>query len=411
MELFFIGFRNVARNWRRSILNIVAIAIGVTFLIFGQGWIRGYYNTIYTGVRNFDTGDVQVLRSGYLDEQRRLPLDVAIRNYAQVATRLKADPDVYEVTPRIDFSATVSSDRGSVRVLGRAIDPETESRITVLKQFIQKGSYLQSNKGQVLIGRPLADKLGVSVGDTIPLAAVDKYSAENYIEATVAGIYYFGYPPVDDNTVYVDLATAQQLLDMPGEATRLIVKLKSGISEADGLRSIQKVVAGTQDVAYSWRSFAQAVVLATSGDIGGFKIIMVVIYLLIIIGILNSMSMSVQERTREIGTLRAIGTRRRQLIGMFLSESVWLSLFGAAVGCILGGLIVYYMETVGFDFSKFSTNDLPIPFGKRFTGDYLPIDFLFGIAVGVGTAIIGSIFPVRRASRLNIAWSLGAHIE
>lgn len=411
MELIRIALRNVARNWRRSVLNVVAIAVGVAVMIFGQGWVRGYYETIYTGIRNFDTGDVQVLRDGYMAQQRRLPLDIAIDNYRALADRIKGDPSVEAVTPRIDFSATIGTDVGSVPVLGRAIDPREEAKITVIKQFIDQGSYLEANGGGVLIGAPLAKKLKVSVGDTVSVSAVDRYSAQNYIQAVVRGIYQFGYPPVDQNMVFVDLSTAQELLGMHGQATRLVVKLKHGVGESYGLASVRKQLVGTGETAYSWRRFAQAVVLATQSDIGGFRIMMVIMYLLIIIGILNSMSMSVQERTREIGTLRAIGIRRPQLVGLFLSEGAWLALFGAVLGAILGGVIVYFMEVVGFDFSSISSVDMPIPFGHKFTGDYLPRDFLMAAAVAVVTAVAGSFLPIRRASRRNIADSLGAHVE
>ncbi len=411
MEILRIGFRNVTRNWRRSVLNIVAIAIGVSVMIFGQGWVRGYYHTIYSGVRNFETGDVQILANGYLAEQRRLPLDMAIGNFQGLAAKVKNDPRVAAVAPRIDFSATIGTDKGSIRVLGRAIDPGSEAKVTVLKQFIQTGSYLKDNAGGVLLGAPLAKKLGVSVGDSVTVSAVDKYSAENYIQARVTGIYRFGYPPMDNNTIFIDLPTAQALLGMKAEATRLVVKLKPGVSEASGLAAVKNIVSGTKESAYSWRTFAQAVVLATSGDIGGFRITMVIMYLLIIIGILNSVSMSVQERTREIGTLRAIGIRRSQLMSIFLAEGFWIAILGSVVGCILGGAIAYYLGVVGFDFSKISSTDLPIPFGHKFTGDYLPIDFLLASAVGVLATVAGSYLPVRRASRRNIAWSLGAHIE
>ncbi|HUX13621.1 MAG TPA: FtsX-like permease family protein [Spirochaetia bacterium] len=412
MELFLLGYRNVARNFRRTILNVIAIAVGVAVLLFGQGWIRGYYNTIYTGVRNFETGDVQVLEKGYLDEQRRLPLDIAIGNYAELAAKIKTDPAVAAVAPRIEFSATVGTPAGSVRVLGRAIDPANEAKVTVTRQFMQQGHYLTSGSGGVLIGAPLAAKLGVKAGDTISVTAVDRYSAENYIQAVVEGVFRFGYPPVDENTLFIDLPTAQELLGMKGEATRLVVKLAPGVGETAGLQSVRKVLADAGQVrAYSWREFAQAVVIATSGDIGSFKIIMVIMYLLIVIGILNSMSMSVQERIREIGTLRAIGMKRGRLTSLFLSESVWIAIFGAIIGCVLGGVVVYYMEVVGFDFSKFSSTSLPIPWGHKFTGDYRPVDFLVATAVGIVTAIAGGFLPALRATKLNIAWSLGAHIN
>ena len=155
---------------------------------------------------------------------------------------------------------------------------------------------------------------------------------------------------------------------------------------------------------YSWRTFAAVIVSATSADIGGFWIILFVMFLLVVIGIVNSMSTAVQERTREIGTLRAIEIRRSQLVLLFLVEAASLALVAAAIGCVLGGLFAWYMTGVGFDFSTTSL-EMPISFGHRFTGDYRPVDFL------VASALAGSLLPTRRAARLFIPRSLSARVE
>ena len=409
MEIFLIGLRNIARNPRRSALNITALAIGVAMMIFGLGWIRGYSTTIYSGVKRLETGDLEVLREGYLEHERRLPLDIAIPDAASAAQRIEGESLVDAVAPRIDFSATVGTPAGTVRVLGRAIDPAAEARVTSIREFVTQGTYLLSDGG-VLLGAPLAAKLGARVGQLIALSAVDRYSVQNYVEVPVRGVFRFGYPSMDESLVMVDLATARGLLGMTGAATRLVVKLKQGASAATALASIGKSLAGTGEVVYSWRRFAEAIVTATTADIGGFWIVFLIIFLLIIIGILNSMSMSVQERTREIGTLRAIGIRRSQLTFLFMSEAASLALVAAAIGCLLGGAVAFYMQRVGFDFSSTSL-EMPIPFGHRFTGDYRLADFLTAAAVGIITALAGSLLPTRRAARLNISRSLGARVE
>ncbi len=410
MEILLVGFRNIARNPRRSILNITALSIGMALMIFGLGWIRGYSTTIYSGVRRLETGDLQVLREGYLDQERRLPLDIEIPDADSAALRIERDPLVAAAAPRIDFSATVGTQAGTVRVLGRAIDPEAEARVTAVREFVTGGKYLSADNGGVLLGAPLAAKLGVKAGQLIALSAVDKYSVQNYVEIPVQGIFRFGYPSMDENLVLVDLTTARGLLGMTDAATRLVVRLKEEASETTALASIGKNLAGTGNVAYSWRRFAAAIVTATSADIGGFWIVFLVIFLLIIIGMLNSMSMSVQERTREIGTLRAIGIRRSQLTFLFMSEAASLAVVAAAIGCLLGGLCALYMQQVGFDFSSTSL-EMPIPFGHRFTGDYRLSDFLTAAGVGVATALAGSLLPTRRASGLNISRSLGVRVE
>src|SRR5208337_611771 len=134
VEIFLIGFRNIARNPRRSLLNVIALSIGVAMMIFGLGWIRGYSTTIYDGVKRLETGDLQVLREGYLEQERRLPLDIAIPDAESAARAISRDPLVAAAAPRIDFSATVGTQEGAVRVLGRAIEPSAEARVTSIRE-------------------------------------------------------------------------------------------------------------------------------------------------------------------------------------------------------------------------------------------------------------------------------------
>ncbi len=332
MGLFTMGLRNITRNPRRSALNIIALGLGVAVMIIGLGWIRGYSTTIYEGVKKLETGDLQVLRRGYLDQERRLPLDLSIPDAAAVAERIAGEPFVMAVAPRVDFSATVGSAAGSVRVLGRAVDPAAEARVTTTPLFVRQGAWIPSGGQGLLIGEPLARKLGVKVGQLVALSAIDRYSVENFVELPVSGIFRFGLTSLDENLILVDLATARQLLGIPGAATRLVVRLKAGVSESSALASVSGLLRGTGDTAYPWRRFAPVIVSATSADAGGFWIIFVVIFLLVVIGIVNSMSMAVHERTREIGTLRAIGIRRSQLSLLFLAEAASIALAAAVVG-------------------------------------------------------------------------------
>jgi len=408
--LFLVGLRNIARNPRRSVLNATALSLGVAVMIIGLGWIRGYHTTIYGGIRNLETGDIEVLRDGYLDQERRLPLDLAVPDSPSLARKILGDPSVAAVAERIDFGATVGSAAGSVRVLGRGIDPAAETRVTTISSFLTQGSFLSAGKSGILLGASLAAKLGVRAGELVALSATDRYSVQNFIEIPVEGTFRFGIPSLDDNLIFVDLATARQLLSLPGSATRLVVRLKAGISEDSALASLQEILRGTNMKAYPWQRFAEVVVSATSADIGGFWIILAVIFLLIVIGIVNSMSMTVHERTREIGTLRAIGMRRFQLAFVFLSEAATLALLAAAVGCILGGIFAFYMARVGIDFSKTSL-EMPIPFGHRFNGDYRLPDFLLSSAGCMASALLGSLLPTRRAARLSISRALGTRIE
>jgi putative ABC transport system permease protein len=403
MDLFLTAWKNVARNKRRTILNVIALTIGMSFTVLYIGWARGYFTTLYAGMQNFETGNLQVLNDKYLDQEIRLPLDLVVPKYEELRKRLVSLPGIREAAGRIDFMVNLSFRDKTVRTLCRAIDPGPESGVTIIAKNIKEGRYLDAGPG-MLIGAPLAKKLGVGVGDTVYVTVRDAYGTENFTDLQVRGIYFFGYPVMDDNLLFMDYRGAASLLGLDDEVTRVVVKLADGFSVEKGLAEIRALLASRQGIApYSWQTFAQALVKGVQADIGGAAMMIVIIFVLTILNILNSMTMSIRERTREIGTLRAIGMRSRGIVRMFLYEAIVISLIGAAAAVALGGAGAYYLQHVGVDIAPYMPKDMPFPFGQRFHADYRIYDFLVTIAIGVFTAIVGSFRPASRAARIQVA--------
>lgn len=414
MELFRMGWRNLRRNRRRTALNAIALAIGIAIMVISVAWVRGYFTSFFEGIIDLDTGHAQVLHEEYRDEQRRLPLDLTVPDYAELRETLLASETVLDAAGRIVFSAEIGDGRRSTRMIGRAIEPEREAAITVLEDYVEAGSYLGSDEVGVLLSEEIASRLEVSPGDPIFLTALDQTGAENFAETVLVGTFALGYPAIDENVFYMDLPSAQRLLGMAGEVTHLVLRLDSGPNVSGLVEPLQARVDEAGDaplVVYRWRAFVEVIVSAVQADISGFSIIIGVLFLLIVIGILNSMSMAVHERTKEIGTLRAIGMRRGQLTRLFLAEGVSVAAIGAVAGSALAALGGIYFGIVGFDLSALAGTGLPIPFGERFTADFRVWDYLLGAAVGVVTATLGSLIPTRRASKIEIADALGSHLE
>lgn len=407
MELLIIAIRNVFRNRRRSILNIIALTVGISIMFIATGWIRGYFTVLYDGIINAETGHIQLVHDRYIDESRRLPLDLNVGNYATLREELETIDRIKAATGRINFTMKLSNGRDSLRMMGRAIHPRHEQEVTVISEHIVEGSYLTEQEG-VLIGAPAAEKLEIETGDTIFITARDRYGVENFIDAPVVGLYELGYPAADNHIVFMDLETARFLLSMENEVTKVVVKLEEGYAPEDVLPFVERAVENEKVAAFTWQKFAQTLVSAVKADMNGFIIMLIIIYLLILLGILNSMSMSVHERVREIGTLRAIGMKKRALFRMFILESFAVAVIASIAAFILGGAIALYIGTVGFDFAKYVPADMPIPFGNRFTADFRWYDFVFGIGVGTVTAVLGGLLPARRAARYPIAEAMGS---
>jgi len=406
-DLFRVAWKNVFRNGRRSILNIVALTVGISIMILGLGWVQGYYTYIFTAVQQFNTGEAQILNERYLAEAPRLPVDITVEDYSTTRALVDGYPGVQDVAGRVNFSLQLSAGRSSVRMLARGIDPRHEADVTVLDDYIAAGSYLTDTRG-ILIGAPVAEKLAVEVGDTVFVSAMDRYSVQNLLDVEVVGIFDFGYPAMDENIVFMDLETVSELLSLDNEVTRLVLRLEDGLRPQARLEEIADYVreqapAGGQLSVHSWQRFAQTTVHSVRADVTSFYIMLVVLYLLTVLGILNSMSMSVRERTGEIGTLRAIGIRRRRIMLLFLYEAVSIALMAAGLSVLLSLPIAGYLELVGVDVGTALPADFPVPFGETFRADYRIWHYLLAIGIGTASAAVGAVIPARRAAELNIA--------
>lgn len=468
-KLAALAWRNVWRNRRRTTLNVIALSVGMGIFVLALGWIGGYHSYIYQTLRDFQTGEVQVMHREWYGERTRLPVDLLVENYEAVRERVAGVPGVRgeAVTGRVLFSLRVSTGNRSWRMMATAIDPRYEPQVGVLGEHVtagrrpaelagepgsgamggtagERGTGEESSAGAgertagergLWIGAPVAEKAGISPGDTLFLRAVNRHGVENLFDVPVAGTFEYGYPTLDDQMVYLDLATADELLDLDGAVTHVVVRLAPGTGVDTGVERIAAELGGAAvgaaggdpsgDDAGSrrgalasdstqgspaanlqvrpWQDFARAAVTAVEQDTNSFALMMAIMYLLIVLGIINSMSMSVHERTREIGTLRAIGMRGRSLLAMFALESVWQAVIAAVVALIVTTPVAIWLANTGVDLVSSMPENVPIPFGERFRADFAVGHYLFTVASGVVTALLGAIIPARRAARITVA--------
>jgi ABC-type lipoprotein release transport system permease subunit len=406
MKTTALAWKNVSRNKRRSILSTVALAITVAVLIFGIGWIQGYGTYVFASMRRFDTGDLQILRQGYREQQGRFPLDLTVDSYTTTRRRLLGLPWVQAAAGRIDFTLRLSNGRDSVPLVGRAVDPAAEATVTTISRYIRAGDFFQSGPG-VVIGQTLAERMDLAVGDTVRVAAVNRHGVTDFTHARVVGVFRLGYPLMDSQVALMDLGTAQVFLDLPDAVTRVVVVTRPGQSTSGRVAEYNEGSGGTDLRAYPWSDFAEATVNAVRADSGSFWIMLALMALLSFLGLTNSMAMNVNERIPEIGTLRAIGAKRRDIFALFSQESLLLGLVASVAGALLAAPVALYISRVGFDMGGLFPEDIPIPFGDRFYADYRVVHFCIGVLFGAVAAYIGAILPARRASRIGVAQAMG----
>ncbi|HTX74237.1 MAG TPA: FtsX-like permease family protein [Rectinemataceae bacterium] len=418
MTLYGLAVRNVFRNGRRTALNMIAIGLGVALMVVCLGWVQGYATYIYGAIIHFQTGSAQILREGYEDQSARFPLDLTVTGYRALRSQLLAQKGVTGVSGRLDFPARVIAPTGAVRLLGQGIDAESEREVSVLSKKIVAGSYLDGSPG-ILVGAAIARKLKVEVGAILQVSATDRYGVENRVALPLRGLFSFGYGAMDDSIAYLDLGSTQDLLDLGDEVTRVVLAGPLPTEVEQTARSYLRSHVGASApadpaakplVAYGWQEFAKATVSGVHTDTYSFYVIAVILFALIIVGILNSMSMSVHERHRELAALRAIGFKRLTARRLILLEAATLAAVGTVAGFLVSAPIVYWLGIRGVDIAAYIPKDFPVPFGEIYHADYRLWHYVLSAALGVGASLAGALLPARRAARLPIAETIGAGI-
>ena len=342
-QLFKMAFRDLGRNKRRSILSALAVTIATTLLIFMASVVRGEFRgALENGIR-LQTGHLQVRADSYDENKVSLAWEDLVDNPAQVTDRLKALPHVVDATPRLIASGILSlgdNSRG-VQVIG--MDPDAEAN-QIFRQGVIAGEFLTGDDREgLLIGKPLAEKFGLSAGDQVNLLINTSNGDVDEQPFTVRGIYTTNVFPYDENTVFMPLAKAQTFAGAENHASLIFVLL----NDQEQTEPVAAALTSSNYQIVTWQDLNEL-----SVQFEQFAGAYMVILYLIILGITatvvtNTLVMAVYERTREIGILSAIGMKGRRIMLAFLTEATLLATGGVIGGLILGGLITAWVGSVG----------------------------------------------------------------
>jgi len=412
-----MAWRNVWRNWRRTVIAGIAIALGLAFMLLYEGMLGGMNEALYGNTVKLQGGHVQVHAPGFREKANRLPLLPLADPGAAVEAAL-AQPEVIAVAQRIKTGGMVSSREGTLSVVITGIEPEKEASVSLVAENVVQGRWLQSDdEDALLIGQAMGERLEVTVGDRVTLVGRATHNQMRRRTMTIIGIYDLGIKEVEKSMVYVSLLEAQTLFDLRDQATEVAVYLEQVGQEPPVLERLQAALGcGSSPPGCevdAWDTLDPSTKQMMEIEAQVMNMFGMVILLIVGVGILNLMLMVVFERTREIGLLAAMGLKRRETVVLFLLEGVLVGLLGALAGSLLGGAIGAYYGRVGIDwmalYGGMDVGEVSELIGLMGDRLYLRIgiDVLAGRALTVGvTAALASLYPAWQASRREPAEAL-----
>lgn len=348
-----LAWRNTWRHRRRTIIIVAAMGLALALMMLYDGFVDGFNNAIYGNAVRVLGGNIQIHAAGYREKIDSNPLLPLTDGAAVVKTAL-SNPNVIAATQRIQTGGLASNPEGAFPVSIIGIEPEAEQPVSLIAQHIAAGNWLTStDQDSVLIGKGLADVMGVKVGDRITVVGSDIHKQNRQRSMTVIGIYDIGIPTIEKAMVYISLGEAQTLYGLPNQSTEVDVTLKKLGGEAAVVASLAPALLGYE--VESWDKNYPELATALTQKGAAMNIFSIIIELIAGIGILNLLLMAVYERTREIGLLGAMGLKPRQIAILFILEGTMIGLIGTGVGVVLGTIINGSLGAVGVDFAAFST--------------------------------------------------------
>lgn len=402
--LFRIAFRNVLRNRRRSLITFSAVFLALGIMVSIRGFLNGLQATLRESVILGQTGALQVHRAGFL-KSVSATLELSVPSDAAFLAKITAVEGVKAATARIMFGGMTNANDTSTAALFNAMDPVNELIVCPRRnEMIAKGKSLQqSSAASAVLSAELAGSLGVKLGQRATLLINDKDGVMNALDFDFVGEYgQPGLPLADKKLGFVPLRFAQELLRMEGRATEIAVSV-ANFEDAERIKPKLQAALGPEYEVATWHDVASYIddAIATQNFI--LNIIAGVFLFVALLGIANTMLMSVLERTREIGTMMSVGVRRRQILSLFLLEASLLGLAGGVLGAAAGGGFVLYYGHKGMI--------LPIP-GMLVPLHVFPVVsisyILYILVLAAGGAALAALWPSVRASRMRPVEALAA---
>jgi putative ABC transport system permease protein len=443
LDLWKVSLRNVGRNKRRSLITIITVFIGVVVVTGTRGLLNGLQGEFRSALTGKVHGDLQIHRRGYQDSLESNPYNILIPFDETLKRKLQEQDEVVAFTPRLRVMALLNHQKSQVStpVFVTGIDPEQELQVCPrLTSAVQLGHMMEPGREQqsstvededleeavgldasgqlppasrasepkaggyhqIMVTPSLQRGLKAEIGDEIVLLLQDRNNMQQAIIAHLVAVVDYGLPNMNARMAWMDFRTLQRSLHLGDEASEIALRLKAQ-DQADAIKDELSQRLSQEYFVETWLDLSPFFrdIMALQNVV--FGAVLLIIFVIVIAAIVNTSLMTVMERTREIGTLMALGYRRHHILLLFLGEASVIGLTGGVSGVVFVSILVSILGRVGLV--------MKLPGQQVATVLYPEVQPAFiglVLALAVGSALVAGLLPAWRASRMKPVQALSS---
>jgi len=399
MKLFLsLALRNMFRNKKRSAITLSAVTFGLAALIFLRGFVFGAQKQMVENITTSLTSDAQIVpaaleniynTNGYIEDPE------AIR------TLISKDPRIKGYAERVIAGGIVSSATNSMATFVVGFSPDQEIAIGSKRDVFKGRLMTMQDDHAAAMGDKMREVLGVEIGDKIVVTAQDYYGSLAGEAFTLVGTFESGNDQIDNGTVMILKSSAQRMLSLGERVSKFALKVEPVEKVPEVVASLRSKIPSKDLKVLTWEELIPMMAQLINFQNGMIFVVVVIVLTIVAAGILNTLMMSIVERTREFGLMMAMGTKPGQVILLVALESFLITALGAVLGTVLGVALTAYMGHIGIDLSRFVSTFSNFLIGAHV---YPKVDWLYlaiFLSVVLGANVFVSLYPAWRASRLD----------
>ena len=393
--------RSIFRNTRRTLLTVLLISCSLAAILFTDAFVRGMVETMVKISTQTFLGEGQIHRFGFREAN---DIDLYIEDTTALYQQLNATKAIQAFAPRVLTGAMTSSSENVASAIVYGVDAAKEAKVSKLKLAVTQGDYLSGIDGEIIIGEQLADLLEISLGDRVVIT-VSEANGGDLSQALfrVSGLFSFNERSMDIGMAFINLSQGQKLLNIAG-VHEVALRLQHLHQAEDSTLPFWKTLNNDQIETLSWKELVPQLSSMLAMTKYSTLIVSIIMYVLVCLGLINTMFMSIFERQTEFGILLAIGTRSKQLFYQIMLEGFFIGLLSVTVGLLMAFFLCYWGSIVGIDYSELEMSGMTLN-----EPIYLILDASSFAIMGVATlavTLIASVYPAFHAARLQPSFAM-----
>jgi putative ABC transport system permease protein len=402
-----MAVRNLVRNRKRALMALFTIVVGVICLVLAEGFVRWILWAMQEVAIQSQFAHVQVVHPGYFKAGAADPYRFILPANHPVQSMIEADPGVRLVAPRLKLTGLISHGETSISFVADGVDPVREAQLSRALRIKEGRDLTAASDREAILGHGLARNLGVGPGDTVALVTSTESGGINAVEVKVAGLFITPSQAYDDAALRLPIGAARALMATQGAHMWLVLLDETDTTDQHLERLRTRHPTATSKLEFTpWYAHADFYNKTVQLFSSQMNVLRLIIGSIIVLSISNMLIMNVLERTGEVGTLLAVGFRRRKILRLFAIEGGLLGLAGGLIGVVAGYGLSEMISAIGIPMPPPPGMEEGFTAEIRVTWEVLASAFVLAFA----TTALAGLYPAWKASRLQIVDALRQNV-